>query len=236
MSEHAYSAQTITQPRAGLTRHGNPQEPHSTGPGRALLVALGCVLALAATWSIAELVPPARARDARLLGEFTRLDKPHIGSVASFLVHLMNPDLFILWGISLVAYAISRERPRVALAVVAVMGLAPLTSEQLKPLLAHAHDRVGEVRIDPASWPSGHSTAAMALVLSAILVAPAVLRPLAIAFGALFAAAVGVALLILAWHMPSDVIGGYLVASLWMALAVAVLKAAELRWPTGKPL
>ncbi|HEY1833792.1 MAG TPA: phosphatase PAP2 family protein [Solirubrobacteraceae bacterium] len=235
MSEHAYSAQTIAQSRAGLThRDGRPRPP--TGPGRPLLVALACVLALAATWSIAELIPAAHVRDARLLGEFTRLDKPHIDRLASFLVHLMNPDLFILWGISLLAYAISRERPRVALAVVAVMGFAPLTSEKLKPLLAHSHDKVGAVQINPASWPSGHSTAAMALVLCAILCAPAALRPLAIVLGALFAGAVGVSLLILAWHMPSDVIGGYLIASLWMALAVAVLKAAEQRWPTGKPL
>ncbi len=35
--------------------------------------------------------------------------------------------------------------------------------------------------------------------------------------------AVGVALLILAWHMPSDVLGGYLLGALWIALAVAGL-------------
>jgi membrane-associated phospholipid phosphatase len=35
----------------------------------------------------------------------------------------------------------------------------------------------------------------------------------------------------LAWHMPSDVLGGYLVASLWMALAVAALRGADRRWP-----
>ena len=49
--------------------------------------------------------------------------------------------------------------------------------------------------------------------------------------GAVFAVAVGCALLILAWHMPSDVLGGYLVAALWTALAVAALRAADRRWP-----
>ena len=50
----------------------------------------------------------------------------------------------------------------------------------------------------------------------------------------LFALAVGCALLILAWHMPSDVLGGYLVAVLWMALAVAGLRAwtARIRLPS----
>ena len=47
----------------------------------------------------------------------------------------------------------------------------------------------------------------------------------------MFAVAVGCALLILAWHMPSDVLGGYLVAALWTALAVAALRAADRRWP-----
>jgi membrane-associated phospholipid phosphatase len=51
--------------------------------------------------------------------------------------------------------------------------------------------------------------------------------------GAVFALMVGCALLILAWHMPSDVLGGYLTAALWMALAVAGLRAAERRWPSA---
>jgi membrane-associated phospholipid phosphatase len=115
------------------------------------------------------------------------------------------------------------------------MGLAPLTSEELKPLLAHPHVQIGVVHIGAASWPSGHSTAAMALVMSAVLVTPPRLRLLVASIGALFAAAVGCALLILAWHMPSDVNGGYLVASLWTALAVCALRAADRRWPPRSP-
>ena len=34
--------------------------------------------------------------------------------------------------------------------------------------------------------------------------------------------------------VPSDVFGGYLVAALWMALAVAGLRAAERRWPPAR--
>ena len=71
-------------------------------------------------------------------------------------------------------------------------------------------------------------------MLCAVLVAPARLRPLVASIGALYAVAVGFALLILAWHMPSDVLGGYLMATLWAALAVAALRAAERRWPTAR--
>jgi membrane-associated phospholipid phosphatase len=163
---------------------------------------------MAMTWVVAELLPAGQALD---------------------------PALFIIWGLMLVGVALSRNRPRVALAVVAVLSLAPLTSETLKPLLAHPHLQIaGTTYISAASWPSGHSTAALALVLCAVLVAPVHLRPLVAGVGMAFAAAVGCSLLILAWHMPSDVFGGYLVAALWMSLAVAGLRAADRRWPPAR--
>lgn len=201
--------------------------------GAAAPLALAGVLAaaLALVWVLAELVPAIQLRDAIALNHFTLLSRPHVDGPANFLLHLLDPTQFILWGVALIAIALARERPRVALAVLAVMCLAPFTSETLKPLLAHPHAQVGFVHIGAASWPSGHSTAALALVLSAVLVAPPRLRGLVAGVGAVLAAAVGCSLLILAWHMPSDVIGGYLVAALWMSLAVAALRAADRRWP-----
>ncbi len=127
--------------------------------------------------------------------------------------------------------ALARERPRVALAVALVLALAPFSSEPLKLLLAHPHVRIGWTQVGPASYPSGHSTAAGILAMCAVLVAPPRLRPSVAAGAAAFALAVGVALLIRAWHMPSDVLGGYLTAMLWAALAVAGVRASERRWP-----
>jgi membrane-associated phospholipid phosphatase len=207
----------------------------SVDPRGPLALAGACVLALAAIWSIAALVPAAHMKDAVALYKFTTLDQPQLETVAKFLLHMMDASLFILWGIALIAVAIARERPRVAFAVLVVLALAPLTSEQLKPLLAHSHDQVGYVTINAASWPSGHSTAAAALALCAVLVAPARLRPIVGALGAVFVLAVGASLLMLAWHMPSDVLGGYVVAALWMALAVAGLRIAERLRPTRRP-
>ena len=229
MSGHAYSAQ------AGPSRRG-VTGPRRSGPASALGVAALCVAALAMLWAVAALVPSAHYRDAVLLRDFTLMNGPQVDRVGNFVLHLLDPMLFILWGIAIVAFALARLRPRVALAVVAVMALAPFTAETLKPLLAHGHVTLDYVKVGAASWPSGHATAAFALVLSAVLVAPRRLRPLVAVLGAAFAAAVGVFLLILAWHMPSDVLGGYLVAALWTALALALLRAAERRWPTGRPI
>jgi len=185
------------------------------------------VIALALIWVVAELVPSVHHQDAQLLYEFTTLERPKIDSVGNFLLHLLDPSLFILWAIALVAVAFARERPRVALASAAIMGLGPLSAEKLKPLLAHAHDHVGYVIVGSASWPSGHSTAAGVLMISAVLVAPPMLRLLVATLGAMFVLAVGVSLLILHWHMPSDVLGGWFLAAFWGSLAVAVLRLSE---------
>jgi membrane-associated phospholipid phosphatase len=208
------------------------ERPERPGVGGALGAAALCLLGLAAVWATAELVPAAHLRDAVALRDFTLLSQPPLDSVANFALHLLEPLLFTIWGLALVAWALAQRRPRVALAIVVVMSMAPLTAETLKPLLAHSHAQVGDVYIAPASWPSGHATAALALVLCAVLAAPARLRPLVASLGGLYALVVGCALLILAWHMPSDVLGGYLVAALWTALAVACLRLADRRWPS----
>ncbi len=107
------------------------------------------------------------------------------------------------------------------------MGLSPLTAELLKPLTAHPHDTVGFVHVGDASWPSGHSTAAAALAMSAVLVAPPVIRAAVATVATIFVLAVSGSLLMLAWHMPSDVVAGWFVAAMWMSLAVAALRVAE---------
>jgi membrane-associated phospholipid phosphatase len=214
------AAHTPDRRRAGTVR------PSAVAP---LCVAGLCVVALTLTWVVAALVPATHVKDAVALYDFTLLGGPRLDDVANALLHLLDPLFYILWGIILMAVALKRGRPRVALAVGLVLGLAPLTSEILKPLLAHPHAWVDGVGVNAASWPSGHATAATALAMCAVLVAPDRLRPTVAALGAMFAAAVGLSLLILAWHLPSDVAGGYLVGTLWTALAVAGLRASEVR-------
>ena len=225
MSVPAYSA-------AGVRSRSLAGRVHTSGSGPPLAVALLCVVALALVWVVANLVPAAHYRDAVLLHDFTLLSRPHLDRVGNFLLHLLEPTIFIIWGFALVATALARGRPRIAAAVVAVMALAPFTTETLKPLVAHPHAHVDGVWIGAASWPSGHSTAALTLALCVALVAPSRWRPIVAALGAAFALAAGCSLLILEWHMPSDVLGGYFVAVLWMALAVAVLRFGERHWPT----
>jgi membrane-associated phospholipid phosphatase len=192
-----------------------------------LAIALACALAMVVVWLAATQVGAIRLKDATALHDLASLNRPRFESVGDFLLHLLEPLLFTIWGAALVLVALARSKPRIAVAVAAVMALAPLTAETLKPILAHPHDTVGGTHVGAASWPSGHSTAALALVLCAVLVTPPRWRRPVAVLGAVYAAVIGFVLVVLVWHMPSDVLGGYLVATLWMALALAAVRLSE---------
>ncbi len=213
-----------------------PSRPPHRPVAPALLLAALCVAGLALTWVLAALVTPTHMRDATALYHFTRLDRPALEVLAKGLLGLLEPAFFVVWAIALMAVALHRGHPRVALAVALVLILAPLSADLLKPLLAHPHAEVAPLYVKSASWPSGHASAAMAFVWCALLVAPARLRGTIAALGVAFLLAVAFSLLILAWHMPSDVIGGYLLATLWAALAVAGLRLADARGGQAAPV
>lgn len=201
------------------------------GVRSALLLAGLCVAGLTLTWVFAALVPVTHERDALVLYDFTQLDSPLVEVPAKLLLDLLEPAFFVVWGLALVAVAVSRARPRVGLAVALVLSLAPLSAELLKPLVAHTHAQVEPLYITSASWPSGHATAVTALVWCALFVAPPGRRRVLAMAGVVLLAAVGCSLLVLAWHMPSDVLGGYLLGTLWAALALAVLRRVGPRGP-----
>ncbi len=119
-----------------------------------------------------------------------------------------------------VIVALVRRRPRHAAVMLAIVLGANLTTQILKPLLAAPRPLNDVVDgtylfVNAASWPSGHATAAMSLCLCAVLAAPSRWRPHVGALMAVFAIAVCYSFLELAWHFPSDVLGGFLVASVW---------------------
>lgn len=202
-------------------------------PSTWLLAALTCVVALAITGALAYLVPIAHWHDSATLQGFVALNQPQRTAFIDRMAHLADPVPYALFGFSLAAWAAARRRPRTSAAILAVLFLAGLTTQTLKPLLAQPRydEWLGAGQIAAASWPSGHATASMTLALLAVLAAPPRWRPTAAAVGGAFALGVSYSILALGWHFPSDVLGGYLVAALWVALAGAALTAAARRWP-----
>ena len=115
-------------------------------------------------------------------------------------------------------------RVRFGLVVLAMIVCAGATSQVLKPLLATQREFPFGHHMGPIAFPSGHSTAVMSLALGLVIIAPARLRPLAAAVGGLLTVATVYAILVVGAHYPSDVLGGFLVATGWACLASAALR------------
>jgi membrane-associated phospholipid phosphatase len=206
-------------------------------PGPPLIAAAACLVALAVTGVLAYLVPIAHWHDSATLQGFVALNQPQRTGLLDRMAHLADPPSYALIGFSLAALAAARGRRRVAVAILLVLVLSGLTTQTLKPLLAQPRydEWLGSGQILAASWPSGHAAAAMTLALLGILAAPARLRPTVGAVGAAFAFGVATSIMALGWHFPSDVLGGFLVAGFWVALAVAALNALQRRRPARAP-
>jgi PAP2 superfamily len=206
-------------------------------PKTALIGAAACLAGLIATGVAALAWPVGHGSDVDALTGIVELNRGRPAALAEGLVHLADPPPYAIFGAGLIALALIRGRRRLAAALPVVLVGAALTTEILKPLLAtHRSDGWIESHISVASWPSGHATAALTVALCAVLVAPRRLRATVAVLGAAFAASVAYAILVLAWHFPSDVLGGFFVAAIWVLLAVAVLLAAERSRPeTRRP-
>jgi hypothetical protein len=148
---------------------------------------------------------------------------------------LCNPRPYTVLAAIPVLVALLRGRPRVAITLGAIMLAANETTQLLKPLLAAPRDPVWWSPISNASWPSGHATASMSLALCSVIAVPARRRPLVAALMTAFSLAVCYSFLELGWHYPSDVLGGYLVATGWTLLGVAGLSVYEAQRPARAP-
>ena len=187
------------------------------------------------TWFATFHIGVVQRADQSILQGFSDIGQRNgIRPVANFVANLCSPEPYLYFAWIPMLVAVLRGRPRVAVAIAVILLGANLTTHLLKPLLAEPRPAWllhGVAQIGAASWPSGHATAAMSFALCAVLAAPARLRPLVAAVGAAFAVAVCYSFLALAWHYPSDVLGGFLVATTWTLLAVGALLALPQRQP-----
>ena len=210
----------------------------TSGWKRPLVLAGACWVAFAALLAAAYLLPVAIWADGWAVEGLLNLAQPWLREVAHAVARLADPGPFAIWTVLLASIALYRHRPRHALAVILLLGGANLTTQGLKLLLEHPrhHEFLGNAQLGSTAFPSGHATASMALAFAAVLVAPPARRPLVAVIGALFALGVSESVMLLGWHFPSDVVGGFLVATATTLTTLAALRAAEARWPerTGR--
>ena len=135
----------------------------------------------------------------------------------------LHPAAVTLAVAALVWAAFRRGRKQDGIKAALVVAGCAFAARALKALL-EALDPTGaeaDRGVDPGFYPSGHAAVAMALCLSAILVAPGHRRAIAIG-GAIWCSAEGFVIVAGRSHLVSDVLGGYL-----LALALALIAAAR---------
>jgi membrane-associated phospholipid phosphatase len=126
-----------------------------------------------------------------------------------------------LLGSAIVIVALFRDRVRLAVGVVVIIVGSLATTESLKRLLTRPHLGVGGALGN--TFPSGHTTIAMALGVSAVFVTPRRWRTPVAMLAAAFASLIGCSLVATASHRPSDVVGAALVVTGWATAVAAVL-------------
>jgi membrane-associated phospholipid phosphatase len=156
------------------------------------------------------------------------------GTAVDWAVPLQEADLVVvLGGVAVLLVVISLVRRRPALGVLALVLLAaPLVAAQLLKLYVLERPSTGD-RLGVAShnsFPSGHVSAAMAVLVALAIVLPRRFRSKALVAGGFGVAWVSAAAVALGWHRLSDTVGGCLLVAAVTCAGAAVVSA---RRPDG---
>jgi membrane-associated phospholipid phosphatase len=175
--------------------------------------------------------------DDRTLGWFTRLDRP--GAVHGIWRTLVMGGQFWLVGTAAVVIAAIRAVQWRSLRTFAVSAVAVASVDVLllvsKPLIGRTspHSGRNEVLVGGSSYPSGHtSNATMCLALIAVLLAgTSIYRRRALFVAGLCAAVVGICNLVLGYHWLSEVVAGWVLGTLVVTAAAALLPRNSAQTP-----
>ncbi|MDQ7804638.1 phosphatase PAP2 family protein [Amycolatopsis sp. A133] len=156
------------------------------------------------------------------------------GTTVDWAAPLREADLVVvLGGVAVLLVVISLVRRRLALGVMALVLLAaPLVVAQLLKLYVLERPSTGD-RLGVAghnSFPSGHVSAAMAVLVALAIVLPRRYRLPALVTGGFGVAWVSAAAVALGWHRLSDTVGGCLLVAAVTCAGAAVVSA---RRPDG---
>jgi membrane-associated phospholipid phosphatase len=181
---------------------------------------LVCVAGFAIVLILGYRVDPFPGWDKDLLLAVRSAPDTFANHLAFAVERLVSPLAQVGWAALAALLALWLHRPRCALFAVAEVAGTAVLVQLLKLALEHPRFQPGPD--DPFFWhpvaksfPSGNSAGALAIALAFLLVVPRPSRPATAAIGAAFTLAVSVGLLVLDYHYPSDILGGWLVALGW---------------------
>lgn len=117
---------------------------------------------------------------------------------------VVSPAAMVIVSVAVTLVAIARRRPTLAGRAVAVVAIANLSTQVIKPLIARPD--LGITTGLANSLPSGHVTVAASVSLALIMVAPVWMRAPAAWLGWAWTALMGVTVVAQGWHRPADVL------------------------------
>jgi len=201
-----------------------PSDPTRRRRAAASLAALSVLAALATVVAFAVAVHTATGRrlDDAARGDVSLSAAPRAFAATQRLLETISVSSLALFGIGIMGIALLRRRPWLAVGAGVVVLGANITTQLMKTNFSRP-DPAGWDGTTPGAFPSGHVTVAMSLGMSLVLVAPPALRWTATLVGCAYATGVGVAVIALDWHRPSEVVGAYLVSVAWTAAVGAIL-------------
>ena len=159
----------------------------------------------------------------------------HDVHVAARLHNWIDVASLTLLGGAVMLVALVRLRVRLAFGVGTIIVGSVATSELLKHTLSRPFLGVSDAIGSMPSYPSGHTTIAMSLSVSAVFVAPRRFRAPVALLGVLFSAAMAGSLVATANHRPSDTIGAAFVVTAWSATVAALLLRTDPAAGPGRP-
>ena len=132
-----------------------------------------------------------------------------------------------------------RRTWEVAVAGMAILGVSPVSAELLKRVILPRPDLTGLIPDSVHnSFPSGHTTIAMAILLSLIVVVAYRWRGWVVGFAMIWAASVGAATVTARWHRFSDTLGADALAlfvaalvTLWLLQRGSIVAGGSKTYP-----
>jgi membrane-associated phospholipid phosphatase len=194
----------------------------------ALLAATLFAGSVAGVYAISFASGPGRRADAAVFDRVSRHDAPQLREFGQRVgSHMLNTIaavavLTVAGFLSLLALT-GRTRLRGWLMPILIGG-SLATTELTKAPLGELGRDLAPLRVAVDAFPSGHSTLAMTIVLSAVIAAPQRFRAAATFVGIALATLIALLIVVGGLHPPSDVVGGYLVAAAWAALLTPFLR------------
>ncbi len=202
--------------------------PPRRTPGAAALGTLCALAALGAglVFAVAVHTGTGQRLDDAAFSDAPFADAPRAYAATQRLLDTISVSSLALFGLGIMCIALLRRRPALAIGAGIVVLGANITTQTMKAYLERP-DLVTGTAPDTGAFPSGHVTVAMSLAMALVLVTPAALRWTATLAGWAYASGVGVAVIALDWHRPSEVVGAYLVSVAWTAGVAAVVLARD---------